>query len=313
MGSWVWNGIILSRMILIVPYHTVCICSIEKFISTHNTSSNNRHTGWYSNQHATVTPTKDAYSGNLVDINTVFLGHDQRKDDVVVKVTDENETDLFFMLHRLEGITSDMKDEYRDTHANRINIIRHGNGRPSSLVGHLASGEEYIQDNWSTTGQSLHIKVCSITDYFDDGRAKVLVFLDGTNTPSCNEVVDDDGGSGSVHYYTFNSATASSPSSSHDDCHDSILKVKVNGNSRNCAWAGANNTQERCEKPGVASHCPLTCMKPSLCKVDSCKRFQLKGFPEFRSCDWVEREMTKQRCQIEGVAGTCRATCSSLE
>lgn len=233
-----------------------------------------------------------------------------------MKVEDENEIDIYFMLHRLEGITSDMKDTYRDTHANRINIVRHQNGMASRLIGHLASGEEYIQNDWSSTGQSLHIKVCSISDRYEDGGgAKVLVYLDGlTTTPSCDD--------GDDHYDKVTplvtpipSSTLSqteSPSSHQDYCEDSILKTKVNGIPRNCEWVGANKTQERCEKSDMASHCPLTCMEPLFCTADSGKRFQLKGTSEFQGCDWVGRKLTKQRCQIEGVASTCRETCASF-
>jgi len=263
------------------------------------------HTGWYSNQHVTVTPTNDLYYGNLVDVNSIFLGYDRSENDVVVKVNDENETDLYFMLHRLEGITRDMKDKFRETFANRINIIRRRTGMPSSLVGHLASGEEYVQVNWGDTGQSLHIKVCSIADHYEDGGAKVLVFLDSMNPPSCSDEVLAPTTTPSV-------SPTVTPSSGLGTCHDSNLKTKINGFKRSCTWVGANNTRHRCQKPGMASHCPLTCLEVEMCNADSKKRFQLKDSVQFQSCDWVGRKLTKQRCQKEGVASTCRATCAAI-
>ncbi len=35
------------------------------------------------------------YYGNLVDVNSVFLGYDKGENDVVVKVNDKNGTDLY--------------------------------------------------------------------------------------------------------------------------------------------------------------------------------------------------------------------------
>ena len=200
-----------------------------------------------------------------------------------MKIEDENEEQLYIMLHRLEGITSDMIDPYKDTYANRVNIIRSSTVN-SFLIGSLASGEEYSQDNWSNTGQTLHIKVCSIAKRSKDGGTKVLVFLGSGRNVSCRN----------------------------DICQDSELKIIVNSAKRNCAWI-ANGAAYRCRKPGVASHCPHTCAEPSLCTADSEKKFQLKETSRFQGCSWVARKYTKQRCQMQGVASSCRATCEPFQ
>lgn len=263
--------------------------------------------GWYSDQHFTVFPTRGGYSGNIVDVNSIIEGRYESEDTVVVKVEDQGEDALYFMLHRLEGITSDIKDEYKDTRGNGINISRYaGAGRPSELVGHLSSGEEYIQKNWSNSGQALHIKVCSIEDHYQDGGAKVLVFLDGERALNCNSEISP----------PLSASPTASPTVVQTEpltsieCQDSTLKTKVNGISRSCEWVAAANTQERCEKPGISSHCPATCTASIFCAPDSEKRFRVTETNDFKGCDWVSRKFTKQRCQLEGVASTCRETCA---
>lgn len=195
------------------------------------------------------------------------------------------------MLHRLEGITSDMKDEYKDSHANRVNIISQGNNTytSSTLVGSLAAGEEYIKNNWSNTGKALHIKVCSIAKRSQDGGANFLVFLDGANSISCRSNANE-----------LQQAI----------CQDSLLKMKVNFLERSCEWV-ANDVEKRCEIPGIVSHCPNTCAAPMSCTADSQMRFQLKDTNEYQGCSWVDRPSTRYRCKIEGVASTCRNTCAS--
>jgi len=258
--------------------------------------------GWYSDHHSTVTPTNESYIGNIVDVNSVALGGINANDDVVVKVQSADELSLYFMLHRLEGITSDMKEEYIDTYADKINIQRWGySGISSKAIGHLAIGEEYIQEDWSNTGKALHIKVCSIAKSSTDGGAKVLVYLDGANTITCDGPIR-------TVAPTMNPTSSQGPR----QCQDSTLKIKVNSVKRTCGWVGKKpeQTQLRCQKPGVASHCQKTCGACMLCR-DSGKRFELKETLDYQSCSWVERTSKKSRCMMEGVADTCRRTCGT--
>ena len=69
-------------------------------------------TGWYADHHASITPEETGtYIGNLVDVNAASNGDIRVEDDVVVQVKGSGEKTLYFMLHRLEGITRDMKPD----------------------------------------------------------------------------------------------------------------------------------------------------------------------------------------------------------
>ncbi len=150
-------------------------------------AANTFHTGWYSNHQISVSPEAEAYNGDIVDVNAVYLGQINDQEKVVIRVQGTMEDTLFFMLHRLEGITSDMHSEYIPTYADRVNIVRRASqGASSMTVAQLTSGKEYTQSNWAGTGKSLHIKVCSIARKSTDGGAKVLVFLEGEKM-TCHE------------------------------------------------------------------------------------------------------------------------------
>ena len=132
------------------------------------------YAGWYSDRHVTVKPELGTYKGNLVDVNSAYLGRIKKQDKVVVRLQGTKEETLFFMLHRLEGITSDMEPEYIPAFANRVNIVSQAfQGMASKAVAQLASGEEYIQQNWARTGKALHIKVCSLCSLREKGGRAV--------------------------------------------------------------------------------------------------------------------------------------------
>ncbi len=251
-------------------------------------------TGWYSDHHTSVSPHLEQYNGNIVDVNAASLGNIKVWDDVVVQVQTPNNVDnLYFMLNRLEGITSDMMPDFQLKHANRVNIVRQGYslGVASDLIASLGCGEEFIQQNWAGTGKALHIKVCSIATTSANGGAKVISYLEGETSTSCEE---------------DNNANPS--------CTDSTLKMFFrDGAKKGCAWVAANDTEERCMIPDVASHCPLTCGTCILC-VDSGKRFEMKNeTKDIKSCSWVRRTDTASRCNKEGVASACRATCGTCQ
>ncbi len=261
--------------------------------------------GWYSDHPAYVSPQLSPYNGNIVDVNAAVLGNIKDRDDVVVQVqTPNNVNNLYFMLNRLEGITSDMLPQAHDTHANRVNIVSQSypQGVPSDLLASLRSGEEYIQDDWAGTGKALHIKVCSIAATSASGGARVITYIEGETSTSCE-----------VDNHAPTSALTPSPSPA-PTCVDSTLKMFIrDGAKKGCAWVAANNTEERCMIPGVASHCPATCGTCMLC-VDSGKRFQMKNEGKnIKSCSWVRRTDTVSRCEKEGVTSACRATCGTCK
>ncbi len=260
-------------------------------------------TGWYSNYHQDVDPTSTDYIGSLVDVNTAYTGFIQEHDHVTVRISSPREKEtLYFMLHRLEGITSDMVEKFIPTFANRVNIVSQEleQGVPSKALSQLASGEEYIQENWAGTGKALHIKVCSIAEKFYEGGAKVIVYLQGSRTVNC-----------SMDPKPQTSSPSPSPTVQKGPaCVDSPLKmIFSNKIARGCDWVAETKTQDRCEIEGVASHCPLTCGTCIEC-VDSGKRFAMP-FGERKSCAWVRRTDTKSRCKRKILSKTCRRTCGT--
>jgi len=276
--------------------------------------------GWYSRYNTDVDPMHSPYLGSLVDVNSVYRGNVKEHDNVVVRIgnTQDGEA-LYVMLHRLEGITSDMVEEFIPTHANRVNIVSqsHNEGVPSTAVKQLASGEQFIQKDWAGTGKTLHIKVCSIAKKSEDGGAKVIVYLGRRNFVSCEMMRDTESPSPSP------SATPSlvlssqptmkpstQPSAERERCVNSSLKmIFPNGTLRGCAWVMQSKRRDRCLIPGVASHCPVICGTCIEC-LDSGIKFQMP-FKDIKTCAWVKKNNTRGRCAMRGVAETCRATCGT--
>eukprot|EP00558_Chaetoceros_sp_UNC1202_P004941 CAMPEP_0197245802 /NCGR_PEP_ID=MMETSP1429-20130617/10472_1 /TAXON_ID=49237 /ORGANISM="Chaetoceros sp., Strain UNC1202" /LENGTH=312 /DNA_ID=CAMNT_0042706359 /DNA_START=62 /DNA_END=1000 /DNA_ORIENTATION=+ len=116
------------------------------------------------------------------------------------------------------------------------------------------------------------------------------------------------------------SAPVSVPTPTGDaECVDSPLKMLVNGKLKTCGWAASKNTEKRCNKRRVASHCPATCDEfLSSCDFtceDSEKRFKMNNNMSIKGCAWVGRDEDKvdKRCAKTGVTETCRDTCGYCE
>lgn len=270
------------------------------------------NTRWYSNYHRTVRPDKGYRVIDLVDINAAQNGEIRDGQYVAVQVHGNSaEVVLYFMLHRLEGITADMLPDYVDTHANRVNVVQQTYvGGTSVSKAQLANGEMYTQEDWSGTGRQLRIEVCSIAETSADGGAKVLVYMEGDDV-NCS--------SNNPPTSTPTSAPSNVPSaipsqSPVEKCVDSPLKMFFSGGAlRSCSWvsdADEATRVARCEnEPGVASHCPNSCGTCLVCS-DSGKRFKtVENKKEIKSCAWVERKNSKMRCKKEGVMQTCKKTC----
>ncbi len=273
--------------------------------------------GWYSKYSIQINPKHGPYIGSVVDVNSAYQRNIQEQDIVVARIgRDEEDKDmLYFMLHRLEGITSDMVTEFIPTHANRVNIVSQAftSGVPSKAVAQLASGEEYVQQDWAGTGNALHIKVCSIAENSIDGGAKVIVYLEGQNYVNCNmDMVTTKAPTPSPSLRQSQTLTPTrepTPTETEGGCTDSTLKILLpNGTKRNCEWV-ATKSSERCLIAGVASHCTNTCGTCIVC-TDASRRFQMP-FGDIKSCAWVKKNNTNGRCGMNGVAETCRATCGT--
>lgn len=282
--------------------------------------------GWYSDYHFTIAPeSMNNAAVNIVDINAPVRGNIKSNDKLVVKVEGTGEETMYFMLHRLEGITKDMMRDYAYSHANKVNIVKQANiGLPSKSVDHLAVGEEFTKFNWSGSGQTLHIKVCSIERSSNVGGAKVVIYLGETNRIDCGKFGDYSNRYVQQDNYDNDDDQDDDKDDDNDevgiqegnkaDCQDSNLKMLVNdsanedGERKGCNWVAASNTEARCRKKGVASHCPKTCGTCLIC-ADSRKRFKMKKNDRIISCSLVSNNTN--RCTKEGVARTCRSTCGT--
>jgi len=100
------------------------------------------------------------------------------------------------------------------------------------------------------------------------------------------------------------------PSPPTSDCTDSNLRMFMKGKARNCEWVGRRNTEKRCAKKNVATHCPNTCEQ---CEEfdcsDSKRRFKLGD--EKKGC-WMVRN-NLELCNEIGIEETCRQACDFCE
>ena len=93
-------------------------------------------------------------------------------------------------------------------------------------------------------------------------------------------------------------------------CVDSPLNMLVDSIERKCIWASQRNSPFRCQKPGVASHCPLTC---NSCMSNECadseKKFLLVGNKKTKECAFIAKDPDTRCREKFGVNETCRSTC----
>ena len=97
-----------------------------------------------------------------------------------------------------------------------------------------------------------------------------------------------------------------------ETCMDSPTRVVINKKKKSCNWV-AKKASTRCQKKGVASHCPEAC---SLCSEYKCADSEKKWYLQngnVKKCGWVDKANTEERCAMEGVQQTCRATCGQCE
>jgi len=106
------------------------------------------------------------------------------------------------------------------------------------------------------------------------------------------------------------SPTSALPLSIASICVDSPLKMLVDSIERTCLWASKRNSNARCKKRGVASHCPLTCIScmSNEC-ADSDKKFILVENKATKDCAFIAKKPDVRCREKFGVEKTCRSTC----
>eukprot|EP00814_Leptocylindrus_danicus_P007508 CAMPEP_0116035010 /NCGR_PEP_ID=MMETSP0321-20121206/20043_1 /TAXON_ID=163516 /ORGANISM="Leptocylindrus danicus var. danicus, Strain B650" /LENGTH=474 /DNA_ID=CAMNT_0003511621 /DNA_START=97 /DNA_END=1521 /DNA_ORIENTATION=- len=97
-----------------------------------------------------------------------------------------------------------------------------------------------------------------------------------------------------------------------EECADSMLEFKAGKKLRLCQdWVAAKPGQ-RCQKPGVSEHCPVTCEAPDMCEENSRRKFVPEEVGKLRSCTWVAKNVS-ERCGLIDMCNTCRETCLGHE
>lgn len=103
--------------------------------------------------------------------------------------------------------------------------------------------------------------------------------------------------------------TPSTSVTSSGNCIDSPLPLLFKSRERYCTWAGRKI--KRCKKPGIASHCPVTC---DSCNVNQCTdssiSFNVEEIGQTKTCLWASKN-PDVRCQKGGVEETCRRSCNT--
>lgn len=133
-----------------------------------------------------IVPSVSWWDGTLVGLDDYLNGKSTKPSEhVVVQITGHQETDLFMMYNRQEGLL----DATNGIVADKVNIVsqERDNGRSTLLVS-LGVQQEYRVPNWEgSKGNDLVIKICSITISSDSCFAHVIAYVDnGVDVPSCD-------------------------------------------------------------------------------------------------------------------------------
>ena len=281
------------------------------------------HSNWYTN--GLSNPESRAYSGYIIDVNSWYNGKASTQ-GVAVRVVGYQETSLYFMLHRLDGIASETIASDAGSFVNKVNIVRqanndsYGNGAQSWHVGSLGIGETYSQPNWGRMGKTLKITVCSI-DIGTPTQAKVIAYMDGDDSERCDSVPTASPTKSPTASPIMKPTTSPtrqpsisltkspSPACAPKQCIDSTATFNIGGNVRDCEWV--KTKPRRCNKPRFASHCPVTC---NTCDQYKCADSELMFmFPNGSNkiCEFVKRKYFKveKRCSRTNIKSACRETC----
>ncbi|GFH44443.1 hypothetical protein CTEN210_00917 [Chaetoceros tenuissimus] len=231
---------------------------------------------WYDDFHAEVDPLFNTYNSTLVGINAVRTNIADDK-DVVLKISSQNEVDLYLMYQRQVDANKDIP-----AYGNQVVITEQKEEMQSQsyMKKALPEGYEYVQGNWGgIVGNTLTVKVCSLDSTTLPGSAHVIVF-DSNHKISCPPKILSD----------TPDPDLDEPSLSLPLCQDAAGRIQYNDGTRNCLFVSRKNTAVRCSE-GVAEACPVTCMEHS-------------GY----QCQCEERPLKKQfNIRIDGIR--TRKTC----
>lgn len=141
---------------------------------------------WYSDLHIEVTPTSGSMVLNMVGIDDYLKGQAIRGDhNTVARISGPNETDLYVMYNRAEGVNSEVLG-----HRDEVTIVQqNGNARQSWLKAGLSLNNgvesQWTKDNWNGSQNTLVVQICETIMGTPD-YARVIIYLKGVNDVSCS-------------------------------------------------------------------------------------------------------------------------------
>jgi len=141
---------------------------------------------WYSDLHIEIAPTSGSMVLNMVGIDDYLQGQATRgAHNTVARISGPNETDLYVMYNRAEGVNSEVLG-----HRDEVTIVQqNGKARQSWLKAGLSldNGVEsqWTKHNWNGSNNTLVVQVCDMIMGTPD-YARVIVYLQGVNDVSCS-------------------------------------------------------------------------------------------------------------------------------
>jgi len=139
---------------------------------------------WYSDRHATLTPTSGSAILNMVSIDDYLNGQADSDDQyTIARIVESNEIDLFVMYNRAEGVNSEVLG-----HRDQVTIVRQkGDGTQSWLEAGLDGdgSSQWTKRDWNDSGHILVVQVCERVAGTPD-YARVIIYVQGINDISCD-------------------------------------------------------------------------------------------------------------------------------
>lgn len=144
---------------------------------------------WYSDRHAVVTPTSKSMVLHMLSIDDYLNGQANSENQyTIARIVESNETDLFVMYNRAEGVNSEVAG-----HRDQVTIVRQQKSTsPSWFEAGLdeSSSSEWTKSNWNGSGYILVVQFCErVADTPD--YARVIIYLRGINDLSCDSNLPD--------------------------------------------------------------------------------------------------------------------------
>jgi len=139
---------------------------------------------WYSDRHATLTPTSGSAILNMLSIDDYLNGQANSDDQyTIARIVESNEMDLFVMYNRAEGVNSEVLG-----HRDQVTIVRQkGGGTQSWLEAGLDEDgtSQWTKNDWNDSGHDLVVQVCERVAGTPD-YARVIIYVQGINDITCD-------------------------------------------------------------------------------------------------------------------------------